>query len=149
VARAPFGGEPDARPRTLTNRTAGITAGSARRDPLGDEVGKGRFRHVARLARPMGANPSAPFSRSGLAPIRRRAEQAVEPLPDAVPSVRQRVATADRCSRQIRRSLTLSYKRVERRLTAILAADAAGSSRLTGLDEEGTHARRQDPCVHL
>ncbi|HEX9324832.1 MAG TPA: adenylate/guanylate cyclase domain-containing protein, partial [Xanthobacteraceae bacterium] len=35
-------------------------------------------------------------------------------------------------------------ERVERRLTAILAADVAGYSRLTGLDEEGTHARLQD-----
>jgi len=34
--------------------------------------------------------------------------------------------------------------RVERRLTTILAADVAGYSRLTGLDEEGTHARLQD-----
>jgi class 3 adenylate cyclase len=34
--------------------------------------------------------------------------------------------------------------RVERRLTAILAADVAGYSRLTGLDEEGTHAQLQD-----
>jgi TolB-like protein len=33
--------------------------------------------------------------------------------------------------------------RVERRLTAILAADVAGYSRLTGLDEEGTHAQLQ------
>jgi adenylate cyclase len=38
----------------------------------------------------------------------------------------------------------LSTGRVERRLTAILAADVAGYSRLTGLDEEGTHARLQD-----
>jgi TolB-like protein/class 3 adenylate cyclase len=38
----------------------------------------------------------------------------------------------------------LSAERVERRLTAILAADVAGYSRLTGLDEEGTHARLQD-----
>jgi adenylate cyclase len=30
--------------------------------------------------------------------------------------------------------------RVERRLAAILAADVAGYSRLTGLGEEGTHA---------
>ena len=30
-----------------------------------------------------------------------------------------------------------------RRLTAILAADAAGYSRLMGADEEGTHARLQ------
>src|SRR6516225_8394308 len=35
-------------------------------------------------------------------------------------------------------------QRAERRLTAILAADVAGYSRLTGLDEEGTHARLQD-----
>ena len=34
--------------------------------------------------------------------------------------------------------------RVERRLAAILAADVAGYSRLTGLDEEGTHAQLQD-----
>jgi TolB-like protein len=38
----------------------------------------------------------------------------------------------------------LASERVERRLTAILAADVAGYSRLTGLDEEGTHARLQD-----
>jgi adenylate cyclase len=38
----------------------------------------------------------------------------------------------------------LANERVERRLTAILAADVAGYSRLTGLDEEGTHARLQD-----
>jgi class 3 adenylate cyclase len=35
-------------------------------------------------------------------------------------------------------------ERVERRLTAILAADVAGYSRLTGTDEEGTHAQLQD-----
>lgn len=35
-------------------------------------------------------------------------------------------------------------ERVERRLTAILAADVAGYSRLTGLDEEGTHTRLTD-----
>jgi TolB-like protein/Tfp pilus assembly protein PilF len=34
--------------------------------------------------------------------------------------------------------------RVERRLTAILAADVAGYSHLPGMDEEGTHARLQD-----
>jgi adenylate cyclase len=38
----------------------------------------------------------------------------------------------------------LATERVERRLTAILAADVAGYSRLTGTDEEGTHARLQD-----
>src|SRR5260221_4084876 len=34
--------------------------------------------------------------------------------------------------------------RIERRLAAILAADVAGYSRLTGLDEEGTHVQLQD-----
>jgi TolB-like protein len=38
----------------------------------------------------------------------------------------------------------LATERVERRLTAILAADVAGYSRLTGLDEEGTHVRLKD-----
>jgi TolB-like protein len=38
----------------------------------------------------------------------------------------------------------LSAERLERRLTAILAADVAGYSRLTGVDEEGTHAQLQD-----
>jgi class 3 adenylate cyclase len=38
----------------------------------------------------------------------------------------------------------LATERVERRLTAILAADVAGYSRLTGNDEEGTHAQLQD-----
>jgi adenylate cyclase len=33
---------------------------------------------------------------------------------------------------------------IERCLAAILAADVAGYSRLTGLDEEGTHAQLQD-----
>ena len=33
--------------------------------------------------------------------------------------------------------------RIERRLAAILAADVAGYSRLTGLDEEGTHVQLQ------
>jgi adenylate cyclase len=35
----------------------------------------------------------------------------------------------------------LAGERVERRLTAILAADVAGYSRLMGIDEEGTHAQ--------
>jgi len=34
----------------------------------------------------------------------------------------------------------MTEERVERRLTAILAADVAGYSRLMGLDEEGTLA---------
>jgi adenylate cyclase len=38
----------------------------------------------------------------------------------------------------------LTNNRVERRLAAILAADVAGYSRLTGLDEEGTHVHLQD-----
>jgi class 3 adenylate cyclase len=38
-------------------------------------------------------------------------------------------------------SAALSRERVERRLTAILAADVAGYSRLIGADEEGTLAR--------
>ncbi len=37
-----------------------------------------------------------------------------------------------------------TVERVERRLTAILAADVAGYSRLMGADEEGTHAQLQD-----
>ena len=42
------------------------------------------------------------------------------------------------------REIALATERVERRLTTILAADVAGYSRLTGLDEEGTHAQLQD-----
>jgi len=38
----------------------------------------------------------------------------------------------------------VAIERIERRLAAILAADVAGYSRLTGLDEEGTHAQLQD-----
>jgi adenylate cyclase len=38
-------------------------------------------------------------------------------------------------------STALATERVERRLTAILAADVAGYSRLMGIDEEGTLAR--------
>ena len=38
----------------------------------------------------------------------------------------------------------MTDNRVERRLAAILAADVAGYSRLTGLDEEGTHARLRE-----
>src|SRR5262249_3893726 len=44
----------------------------------------------------------------------------------------------------LERRRALATERVERRLTAILAADVAGYSRLTGLDEEGTHAQLQD-----
>lgn len=35
----------------------------------------------------------------------------------------------------------MAQKRLERRLTAILAADVAGYSRLMGIDEEGPLAR--------
>ena len=35
-------------------------------------------------------------------------------------------------------------ERVERRLTAILAADVAGYRGLTGMDEEGTHAQLKE-----
>ena len=38
---------------------------------------------------------------------------------------------------------TSGQDRIERRLAAILAADVAGYSRLTGVDEEGTHVRLQ------
>jgi eukaryotic-like serine/threonine-protein kinase len=38
-------------------------------------------------------------------------------------------------------SRTRAGKRVERRLTAIFAADVAGYGRLTGVDEEGTHVQ--------
>ena len=38
----------------------------------------------------------------------------------------------------------MNGNRVERRLAAILAADVAGYSRLTGLDEEGTHVRLRE-----
>jgi class 3 adenylate cyclase/TolB-like protein len=38
----------------------------------------------------------------------------------------------------------MSTERVERRLTAILAADVAGYSRLTSMDEEGTHVRLKE-----
>jgi adenylate cyclase len=39
---------------------------------------------------------------------------------------------------------TSGQDRIERRLAAILAADVAGYSRLTGVDEEGTHVQLQD-----
>ena len=38
----------------------------------------------------------------------------------------------------------MTDNRVERRLAAILAADVAGYSRLTGLDEEGTYVRLRE-----
>jgi len=37
--------------------------------------------------------------------------------------------------------MSTATEHAERRLTAILAVDVAGYSRLTGLDEEGTHAQ--------
>jgi adenylate cyclase len=45
------------------------------------------------------------------------------------------------CSREVSGRIALSSERVERRLTAILAADVAGYSRLMGADEEGTLAQ--------
>jgi hypothetical protein len=39
--------------------------------------------------------------------------------------------------------------RIERRLAAILAADVAGYSRLTGVDEEGTHVQLRSICAPL
>src|SRR5437660_1498502 len=49
---------------------------------------------------------------------------------------------------------SLADEQFERRLRAILAADVAGYSRLTGIDEEGTHVRLKehlralfDPCI--
>jgi class 3 adenylate cyclase len=39
--------------------------------------------------------------------------------------------------------------RIERRLAAILAADVAGYSRLTGVDEEGRHVQLQAHLASL
>ena len=38
----------------------------------------------------------------------------------------------------------MATERVERQLAAILAADVVAYSRLTGVDEEGTHVRLRD-----
>jgi class 3 adenylate cyclase len=38
----------------------------------------------------------------------------------------------------------LTREHLVRRLTAIFAADVAGYSRLTGMDEEGTHVRLKE-----
>ena len=38
----------------------------------------------------------------------------------------------------------MGHERLERRLSAILAADVAGYSRLMGCDEEGTHVQLKD-----
>jgi class 3 adenylate cyclase/tetratricopeptide (TPR) repeat protein len=43
----------------------------------------------------------------------------------------------------------LATEQLERRLTAILAADVAGYSRLTGLDEEGTHVQLREHLCSL
>jgi len=43
-----------------------------------------------------------------------------------------------------KREGALTREHLERRLTAILAADVAGYSRLTGIDEEGTHVRLKE-----
>jgi TolB-like protein len=45
---------------------------------------------------------------------------------------------------ELQRRRALASERVERRLTAILAADVVGYSRLTGIDEEGTHVRLRE-----
>jgi adenylate cyclase len=46
-------------------------------------------------------------------------------------------------------SANLASEHLERRLTAILAADVAGYSRLTGLDEEGTHVQLREHLSSL
>jgi TolB-like protein len=43
-----------------------------------------------------------------------------------------------------RREIPLTREHLVRRLTAIFAADVAGYSRLTGMDEEGTHVRLKE-----
>jgi TolB-like protein/tetratricopeptide (TPR) repeat protein len=43
-----------------------------------------------------------------------------------------------------RREIPLTHEQLVRRLTAIFAADVAGYSRLTGMDEEGTHVRLKE-----
>jgi class 3 adenylate cyclase len=40
--------------------------------------------------------------------------------------------------------IPLTREHLVRRLTAIFAADVAGYSRLTGMDEEGTHVRLKE-----
>jgi adenylate cyclase len=42
------------------------------------------------------------------------------------------------------REILVTHQRVQRQLSAILAADVAGYSRLIGLDEEGTLARLKE-----
>ena len=60
-------------------------------------------------------------------------------LPTAGPRCRRRV----NCPLPILEAC-MATERLERRLTAILAADVAGYSRLTGVDEEGTHVQLQE-----
>jgi len=43
-----------------------------------------------------------------------------------------------------RREIPLTREHLVRRLTAIFAADVAGYSRLTGMDEVGTHVRLKE-----
>jgi adenylate cyclase len=43
----------------------------------------------------------------------------------------------------------VASERVERRLTAILAADVAGYSRLMGADEERTKAKASEPSPDI
>src|SRR5262245_25111319 len=61
-------------------------------------------------------------------------------LPPATQSCRRRCRIPRRGTVMAARG----QDRIERRLAAILAADVAGYSRLTGMDEEGTHAWLQD-----
>jgi TolB-like protein/Flp pilus assembly protein TadD len=71
-----------------------------------------------------------------------------EPLPGPENLSRRQAAQSDLsrfsvlCA-PIGEKRSVPTERVERRLAAILAADVAGYSRLTGVDEEGTHLRLQ------
>ena len=46
--------------------------------------------------------------------------------------------------RGMERRIVLAREHLMRRLVAVFAADAAGYSRLTGADEEGTHVRLRE-----
>jgi TolB-like protein/class 3 adenylate cyclase/Tfp pilus assembly protein PilF len=69
----------------------------------------------------------------------RQARKSLKPAQSCNPRVRWYVF-----DRKNRSAPLSSPQPLERRLSAILAADVAGYSRLTGLDEEGTHAQLQD-----
>ncbi len=77
-----------------------------------------------------------------------RTSPAIRPLPVLAPvETYRRVihGPAIGCIRrpEISAMATTGHDRIERRLAAILAADVAGYSRLTGVDEEGTHVQLQ------